>query len=179
MYLLIDSGVYDLENLDFYNMSLELKMTETKIKNLLHEVQLKYTTLKDKIFLKNLLNLFAEDKFEKDTKNHLKFSIKNPMMRQTFEYWIEQSGGITDTSFNKDIVIVDMSIYHKMLVDVAKNLNELEDAKVKVLKDKLEKYKEIKISNKFSNILESMKDYFTIDNALKLAAVSEILIKVL
>jgi len=89
-------------------------MTETKVRNLVYEVELKYQTQPD--FDEALINLIKKGLFEVDaSRRAIKFAIQSPLLKQAFEYQVRQLGGVSDGSFAKHLVTIKEVTFAKLL----------------------------------------------------------------
>jgi len=100
MHLLLTDGQFKSEgqDIDFHEMSLVLKMTEAKVRNLIYEVDLKYEPQFN--FKAELLSLIEKQKIVVDKdKDVIKFAIHSPLLKQAFEYEVRKLNGISDCCF--------------------------------------------------------------------------------
>lgn len=95
-------------------MALALKMTETKVRNLVYEIELKYQQPID--FSHALIGLVEKQCNEVDkARREIKFSIQSPLLKQAFEYEVRQLGAISDGSFAKHLVTIKVETFSKLL----------------------------------------------------------------
>jgi hypothetical protein len=116
LYLLLQDGQFKNANqeLDYHEMSLALRMSETKVRNLIYEVELKYAPLAE--FDSALIQLIEQNRFEvTPDKTQIRFSVQSPLLKQAFEYEVRQLGGISDGSFAKHIVTIKQATFAKLL----------------------------------------------------------------
>lgn len=116
LHLLLEDGQFKNEKgqIDFHEMSLALKMTETKVRNLVYEIELKYQQPID--FSQALIELFENQHYEVDEPHKaIKFSIQSPLLKQAFEYEIRKLGGMSDGSFAKHLVTIKEDTFAKLL----------------------------------------------------------------
>ena len=149
MNLLLEDGQFVNENgdIDFHEISLTLKLSETKVKNLIYEVELKYKNNHN--FLEELIKLIENQKYEV-VDDKIKFSIQSPLLKQYFEYEIRKlPNSISDGSFAKHIVTISIDTFEKLLKnlytdeDKINNFIEyLNDDKKEVIKDRDTLFKE-------------------------------------
>jgi uncharacterized protein YaaW (UPF0174 family) len=141
--LLLEDGQFinDNREIDFHEISLMLKVSETKVRNLIYEVELKYRNNHN--FLKQLIELIEKQKYEVD-KDKIKFSIQSPLLKQYFEYEIRKlPNSISDGSFSKNIVTISKETFEKLLKNLYQDedkiqefIHNLPEDKKKVIKDK-------------------------------------------
>ena len=116
LHLLLEDGQFKNEKglIDFHEMSLALKMTETKVRNLVYEIELKYQKPID--FSNALINLVEKQSYEVDlSRNAIKFAIQSPLLKQAFEYEVRKLGGVSDGSFAKHLITIKAETFAKLL----------------------------------------------------------------
>ena len=154
LYLLLEDGQFVNEHgeIDFHEISLALKISETKVRNLIYEVELKY---KNNInFIEKIIELIEKKKFEIDG-DKIKFAVHNPLLKQYFEYEIRKLGAISDGSFAKYIVTISKSTFEKLLLKLYGNSNKIEE----IVKDLPEERRE-ELKNKENFFKEFVKEFF-------------------
>jgi len=154
LYLLLEDGQFVNEHgeIDFHEISLALKISETKVRNLIYEVELKY---KNNInFIEKIIELIEKKKFEIDG-DKIKFAVHNPLLKQYFEYEIRKLGAISDGSFAKYIVTISKSTFEKLLLKLYGNSNKIEE----IVKDLPEEKRE-ELKNKENFFKEFVKEFF-------------------
>lgn len=112
MHLLIADGRYQFPK-DIFKAARELSLTETRVRNLYQEVQLRYQQLPEKEAKESLVELVEKRAFELK-KDRLVFIVRDPMLGQWFQEWVASVDGFTDSSFNPNLV----SVHHKVFLDV-------------------------------------------------------------
>lgn len=114
LHLMLTDGqfVNELGELDFHEMSLALKMSETRVRNLVYEVDLKYSIPKD--FISELISLIEHEKFEVHG-TEVKFAVHSPMLKQAFEYEVRKLGGVSDGSFAKHVVTISQTTFERLI----------------------------------------------------------------
>jgi len=116
LHLLLEDGQFKNENdaIDFHEMSLALKITEAKVRNLVYEIELKYQQPMG--FSQALIELVEKQSYEVDqSRKAIKFWIQSPLLKQAFEYEVRQLGGISDGSFAKHLVMIKEATFAKLL----------------------------------------------------------------
>jgi hypothetical protein len=103
-HLLLKDGRYDLPK-DMFKACRELKLTETKVRNLYQSAQLKYALYDEDEAKARFIELVGEGLIERKG-DKLVFIVRDPLLRQYFEEWVAEQGGFTDSSFNKNLVTV-------------------------------------------------------------------------
>lgn len=121
LHLLIEHGE-NIKNesgdINYHQLSLALKLSETKVKNLIYQINLKYNTQgnQEGYFVVKLIELIDHSLFEVDKdKKTIKFSVEDLYLKREFEYQISKIGGISDGSFNKNIIKLSKDTFDKLL----------------------------------------------------------------
>ena len=115
--LLIKDGRYKLPD-DLYRAARELKMSETRLRNLFQDVQLRYQQLSEDDAKAALVKLVDEGAYEMQGKR-FKFEVHDPMVGQYFREWVAGVNGLTDSSFNSNIVSVDREVFLEVLKSIS------------------------------------------------------------
>jgi len=142
-----DQFINESGDIDFHEISLILKLSETKVRNLIYEVELKYRNNNN--FLEQLIELIEKQKYEVDG-DKIKFSIQSSLLKQYFEYEIRKlPNSISDGSFSKNIVTISKETFEKLLKSLYKDdekinkfIDKLPDDKKEIIKDKDSLFKE-------------------------------------
>ena len=113
MHLLLQDGRYSFPT-DIYKACRELKLTETRVRNLYQEAQLRYDQLGEADAKADLVELIRKKAFEVKG-NRIVFVVRNPMLGQYFQEWVAAVDGFTDSSFNPHLVTVHKEIFLKIL----------------------------------------------------------------
>lgn len=153
-----------------YDISLELRLPESKVRRLAYEAQLKYPS---GVSYKDLLSeSLKKVKLSKDS-NHLCFPIENISLRNYLSNVLKNNGSYIDSSFNSEIVKINIEDFAIILevvdTDVASKLKvEYNKPNVKeILTDIVKNYGGQAMSDLvgkgIDNILEAAKKY-TIKN---------------
>lgn len=111
--LLLKDEIYDLP-CDLFKACRDLKLTEAKVRNLYQASQLKYMQYDENEAKKRFFDIVERGLIERKG-NKLIFIVREPLLRQYFEEWVAAKGGFTDSSFNKNLVIVNISIFESIL----------------------------------------------------------------
>jgi len=124
-----------------YEMANALMISESRVKSLKAEANLKYQHKSHKDALREIADIFLVYQ-----KNHpdiigdeLQFSLEDPVLQREFAYAVKQLGYTTDTSFNREIVKVKGSVFFNIIV---KNFDENEDKFTKIVKGEIPNQKE-------------------------------------
>jgi hypothetical protein len=113
LHLLIRDGQYSFPR-DIFKAARELKLTETRIRNLYQEVQLRYQPLGEDQAKAALVELIKKGAFELKGKRFV-FVVRNPMLGQYFQEWVASVNGFTDSSFNPNLVSISKDVFSKVL----------------------------------------------------------------
>ncbi len=133
MHLLMVDGRYQLPR-DIYKAARELSLTETRVRNLYQEVQLRYQQLPETEAKAAFVELVRKRSFELKG-NRLVFVVRDPMLGQWFQEWVASVDGFTDSSFNPNLV----SVNSKVLLDV---LDHIAIAEFPEFEEELEAFNE-------------------------------------
>ena len=117
LHLLIQDGQYSFPK-DIFKAARELKLTESKVRNLYQEVQLRYQQLEEEQAKAALVELIEKGAFELKRKRFV-FVVRNPMLGQYFQEWVASVDGFTDSSFNPNLVSIDKDIFLKVLKKIS------------------------------------------------------------
>ena len=117
LYLLLKDGQYQFPQ-DIFKAARDLKLTETKVRNLYQEVQLRYQQLKEDDAKKALVAIIEKKAFELRGER-LVFIVRDPMLGQFFQEWVASVDGFTDSSFNPNLVSIDKSVFRDVLDKIA------------------------------------------------------------
>ena len=116
LHLLLEDGQFVNRDgeIDYHEMSLALRISETKVRNLFYEAELKFGIIGS--FDKAFVDLIEKGSFEADpVKKIIRFSVQSPLLKQAFEYEVRKLGGISDGSFSKQIVTIKEETFAKLL----------------------------------------------------------------
>lgn len=102
-YLLQDK----LKGLSNYEISIELKIPESKVKRLKYEAGLKYGKTKDTAIYASELEVLLSKAQLKKNGMCVQFVIEDIQLRKYLDSLLKQDGRFSDTSFNMEIVSID------------------------------------------------------------------------
>jgi len=106
---------------DIYNIISTLRITKSKAQTLLYEAELRTSSEDD--LNKELKKLLLEDvkefykKNEKDKKQKIAIEITNPYLKDFVKNKLKNKKFLTDTSFNQDLIILELAAYISLLMD--------------------------------------------------------------
>lgn len=128
-----------------YDISIQLRIPETKVKRLRYEAELKYGDPKDEESYRIALEKLLEKSIIKKDGNSVQFSIENIQLRKFLDSKLKKAGRFSDSSFNSEIVVIDVDDLEYLLKVLwpEKYWNEIENrAKKKIQSNKIT-FKEI------------------------------------
>lgn len=117
-----------------YEMANLLKISETRIKSLKSEANLKYQRLGNKDALRQIAeNLFITKSIHFELhEDIIQFYLEDPSLMREFIYSVKQLGYSTDTSFNNEIVKVKSTVFLNIFIT---NFDQTEDLFGQVVKE--------------------------------------------
>jgi len=115
-YLLLKDGRYNMPA-DIYKVCRDFKLSETKVRNLYQDVQLRYNQYDEKIAKKKFIEVVKSESVElrRNKLTFITFIIRDPLLRQYFEEWVAKVNGFTDSSFNRNLVTVSKKTFSMIL----------------------------------------------------------------
>lgn len=141
-------------DLSDYQISKELKISETKVKRLKYEADLKYSSDNDeKKLQEQFFELLKNAKYKKEN-SKIQFVIKDKLLRGYINDCLEKDGRFIDSSFNSNIVSIHVDDF-SFLLDEFEYVDKEEI--LKEAKNRAESYHDFPV--KFSDIIkEKLKD---------------------
>lgn len=107
---------------DLYQLIKDLKISRTRVRNLLYEAKMR--TSKEEDLNNELIQLLQKPVFLKDG-DKVAIEIQNPLLTDHFRFKVKELGFITDGSFSAELVKLNYSAYialvESMISDEAKN----------------------------------------------------------
>jgi len=159
-YLLLKDGRYNMPA-DVYKVCRDLKLSETKVRNLYQDVQLRYNQYDEKIAKNKFIEVVKSESVELRG-NKLTFIIRDPLLRQYFEEWVAKVNGFTDSSFNKNLVTVSKKTFSMILdtifieskkCDIADIKEKIENASLNMDKQYIEKSNNVHSRSELINLV--------------------------
>ena len=143
------------KNLSDYAISKELKISETKVKRLRYEADLKYSSDNDeKKLQEQFFKLLENAKYKKEN-SKLQFVIKDKLLRGYISDCLEKDGRFMDSSFNANMVSIYVDDFSFLLEQFKEVIDT--DKIIKEAEKKAESYHDFPV--KFSDIIkEKLKD---------------------
>jgi len=116
-FLLLQDERYKLPE-GIFKACRELKLSETKVRRLYQDAQLRYMQYDEEEAKKRFIAVVESGAIEKKGEK-LTFTIREPLLRQYFEEWVAKENGFTDTSFNKNLVTLSVETFYRVLDYIA------------------------------------------------------------
>lgn len=103
-----------------YEISMELRIPESKVKRLCYEAELKYPSVNDDDRRKCLADAIRKAKF-REAKGQISFVISDKMLRSYLEDLLAKDGRFYDSSFSSNIIVMGANdflyVLEKVYVD--------------------------------------------------------------
>ncbi len=103
-----------LKNKSNYEMSLILQIPESKVKRLAYEATLRYVEYDRQIITQRFFECIREARF-KGTGSNITFIIDDKYLRSAIDSDLKGLGHFTDTSFNREIVSINIDAFADLL----------------------------------------------------------------
>ena len=106
----------DLSDENNFNLSIRLKLTETKVKNLKYEANLKYTDSLEDNIKEEFLSLLSKAKLQiigKET--WISVIVEDTFLRNAIKAKVKENGSFTDSSFNSEIVKISVDDFSYLM----------------------------------------------------------------
>jgi hypothetical protein len=102
-----------------HELSVALGITETRVRNLLHSARLRHG-ISDEEYLRSrlpamLTKMSADVVKEKDGPERIRLVIEDALLQQALNARIKIAGGVPDTSFGKEITVVKLDDFTKVV----------------------------------------------------------------
>ena len=117
-----------------YEISIDLRIPESKVKRLRYEASLKYNILREDDY-RLMFKEIAQNAIIKDEKIIL--SIEDISLRKFINFKLKKNGKFSDTSFNSEIVVIRSKDFAELLKELYYTQREL-----KQINDKIDKINE-------------------------------------
>ena len=128
VHLLLADKMYG-EEVDYYQLSHDLRLSEPRIKRLIYDSQLRYNSYTEEMAKEDFIDLMKNGSFYIDKYKRINFMIRKPMLMQYFEEWVSRFSGLIDTSFNKNFVKVSVDDLSEVLEGLMENPEVMETIK--------------------------------------------------
>lgn len=119
MHLLLKDGVLRPEGrVDHHEISVKLRLPESRVRSLIYEVELKHGNAIN--IIDEIIHIIESDRYSiSGTK--VKISVHSPLVKQHIEYKIRKLNGVSDGSFGKHIISLELSTFQRLLEDLYGN----------------------------------------------------------
>ena len=112
---LLKTKCYEMSN---YEVSVWLKIPESKVKRLRYEAELRYSTANEDERKEQLAEKIRHAHFEKTKGGQIRFSIDNKVLRSYLQDVLTRDGRFYDSSFVSSIVVLSVSDFLYLLQQV-------------------------------------------------------------
>ena len=123
-----------LHGMSDYQISLDLRIPESKVKRLRYEASLKYNILSEEDY-RLMFKEIAQNAIVKDERIIL--SIEDISLRKFINFKLKKNGKFSDTSFNSEIVVIRSKDFAELLKELYYTQRELQQ-----INDKIDKINE-------------------------------------
>ena len=139
---LLNNRFIDYSN---YDISIQLRIPETKVKRLRYEAELKYGEPQNEESYKKSLEKLLERSILKKDGIYIQFIIENIQLRKYLDSILKKGGRFTDSSFNSEIVTIDVDDYEYLVEELwpEKNWKEIYEQANKKLNNNSSTFKDI------------------------------------
>jgi len=157
-----------------YEMSNQLKISESRIRSLLMDANLKHQQMNHQEALRQIAFLFFEaQRIRPEIEGDMvQFELEDPVLQREFDHAVRLHGSYTDSSFKSSIVKVKTSVFLKIFIltfeDVENKFVELEK---EIRKD--EKRSQDIVKKAYS--IDQRIEWFVEENKGKISIISNIL----
>ncbi len=115
------------QELDVFALSHKLKISITKLRNLIKEVQIRYGQLDESVVKKRIIYIFEKNRWRTEG-NFILLSIVDPLLRDYFLELIHNENSFADYSFNPEIIKIDKQVFSKIIIKLSgKDINEIKE----------------------------------------------------
>ncbi len=118
---------HQLKGLKNYEISIKLRIPETKVKRLRYEAELKYTQANSLDNYHRVCKLLQNVRFKKDGKC-IQFAIEDVYLRKYLDSTLKAGGRFSDSSFNSEVVSIDyddLEFFLRLLPENNEKMDEL------------------------------------------------------
>ncbi len=112
LHLLIEHS--DLHETSNHELSILLKIPESRVKNLRYEAKLKHIKDQENYVKEKFLKLLQKAKFEVDKKRII-FSVEDTYLKSAIQSKLKQFGSFADNSFNAELVKISEDSFIELL----------------------------------------------------------------
>ena len=112
MHLILEYG--DLEEASNHDLSIKLKISESKVKNLRYEAKLKNIKDQEQYVKEEFLKLLRKVKFETEKKKII-LPIEDNYLKSAIQAKLKKLGSFADSSFNSELVKISEDAFVELL----------------------------------------------------------------
>lgn len=112
MHLIMENS--DLKYKPNHEISLDLKLSETKVKNLIHKAKLQFIDDHDDYVKAEFLALLHKSKLETE-KSKVIMVIEDTFVKQGIQARLKSLGHFADNSFNAELVKISLNSFYELL----------------------------------------------------------------
>jgi len=104
----------NLKGKSHFEISIDLQITEAKVRKLAYESDLKYGHLTEKNIKEEFFKILAKSKFRSDL-NKVEFAIESKYIRTSIGARLKELGHYADSSFNSEIIRIQIDSFIDLL----------------------------------------------------------------
>jgi hypothetical protein len=150
--VILDALIKTLEPIDSYSniekhfsfLRRELKLSQSQLKNRILAAQLRFDFINDDDIENCILNSIQTKKYSIEGQ-YIIIKIFNPLLNDLTKSYLEIKGIISDTSFNKSIVKINLTGFIKFLINLSRLSDSTRKELIQILNSEKEQH-EIKYS---------------------------------
>ena len=118
---------YVLSEMSIFEISRSLKISESKVRTLIYESDLKYSDTKEETLKKKFGQLVENLKFKIEN-DKIMFSIEDKLLRSFISSKISEIGAFSNTSFNRNMMVIHSDMFIDLLTNLygKENISRLE-----------------------------------------------------
>lgn len=113
------------QELDVFKLARDLKISVTKLRNLIKEVQIRFNQVSDDVVKRRIVYIFQTNRWKLEG-NQIHISIVDPLLRERFLELIYKANSFADYSFNTEILKIDKDVFSKIISNLSgRSLEEI------------------------------------------------------
>jgi hypothetical protein len=113
------------QELDVFKLARDLKISVTKLRNLIKEVQIRFNQVSDDVVKRRIVYIFQTNRWKLEG-NQIHISIVDPLLRERFLELIYKANSFADYSFNNEILKIDIDVFVLIISNLSgKSLDEI------------------------------------------------------
>ncbi len=123
--ILDDQAKNNFQELDIFSLARDLKISTSKLRNLIKEVQLRNNLVTDEIVKKRIIHIFESNRWKLHG-DQIHISVVDPLLRERFLEHIYKANSFADYSFNAEILKIEKSVFAKVISNLSeRSLEEI------------------------------------------------------